>query len=465
MVRPDELPLLRTILARDDDESLQWYGRWIQSADLERVDAAGFRLLPMLYKRLERTGRPFAHLTRLKGVYRQSFYRNNLHFHTCLRLLEEIEKRGLPCVLLKGAALVAAHYDDVAVRAMNDVDFLVREEHAQQVLGFLLERGWSTREGVPPRVAGRHVHALQLYGPRGFEMDLHWRLVRQCPWRGADHLVWEKLETVDFRGMSVRIPGPTHQLLHTCVHGIQWNKLPPIRWIVDAMKILEKRRNDIDWDLLVSEAENRRLSMALTHALDFLNGTFDAGIPAEALRRLSALPRGPIELRFFRKRMSPPKFADIDRWWLIHSLGQGNISLWRRALAFPVFLRDAWSLASVLELPVYALKRIRIRVARILRDAGLAGRFVSDDAGKPRAATPAGMRDSTLRRSTSCHSRFVTFRYAVFLKEVREMGIPSLSQRRQSPPSIRYVPYTATIRPSTERASGSILAALSCRVA
>ncbi|MCK7475281.1 MAG: nucleotidyltransferase family protein [Rhodopseudomonas palustris] len=77
-------------------------------------------------------------------------------------------------------------------------------------------------------------------GPDGYELDIHWRVFYQCPWDGADLTIWKQAEMVAFKGINIRILSPAQQILHNCSHGIRWNALSSIRWIVDVLKIMEK---------------------------------------------------------------------------------------------------------------------------------------------------------------------------------------------------------------------------------
>ena len=53
-------------------------------------------------------------------------------------------------------------------------------------------------------------------------------------------------------------PGATHQLMVVCVHGADWAEEPRLRWIADAAAVIGT--GEVDWDLLVHEAEARLLT-------------------------------------------------------------------------------------------------------------------------------------------------------------------------------------------------------------
>lgn len=153
MVKPEELLLLRAVLEKSDRDALSFYKDWLRIVGFDKLDGGCFRLLPLLYKRFSEKGQPVPDLNKLKSAYRHALYRNSMLFHKAFEVLAELEKLGVPVVLLKGSALVAAYYEDVGARPMSDVDFLVQEKDVKKTLNLLYALGWKNKEG--PRSADR----------------------------------------------------------------------------------------------------------------------------------------------------------------------------------------------------------------------------------------------------------------------------------------------------------------------
>ena len=68
---------------------------------------------------------------KLKGVYRHTWYGNQLRLRDAAVVLGELHRRGIEPMLLKGAALTLLHYRDFGLRPMEDVDVLVRTHQWQ----------------------------------------------------------------------------------------------------------------------------------------------------------------------------------------------------------------------------------------------------------------------------------------------------------------------------------------------
>ncbi len=363
MIKAEEILLLHAILEKNDSAALSYFEQWTEAVEFDNVEIGSVRLLPLLYKRMASTSHPVPHLNKLKGIYRKALYRNSLLFHKTFPVLAELEKMGIPVILLKGTALVAAYYEDIGARPMDDVDFLVREEDLEKTLLFFDQLGWQRKYGHSINKPVKHIQGFGLLSPEGYGLDIHWRVFYQCPWDGADLELWKQSETIDFRGLSMRILNPTLQIMHNCSHGVRWNSVSSIRWIVDVLKIMEKRADAIDWKLLVSESANRKLSLTMLHALRFLNSQFIAGIPDDILNRLSALPKDPREYRLFQILNSPPCFGNMNRRWIMHSYSMDEAPFWKKIALFPDFLKNVWGLQARYQLPFYVLKRIWQKLA------------------------------------------------------------------------------------------------------
>ena len=309
---------------------------------------------PSYIKDSPETGATVPQLNKLKGIYRQSLYQNSMLFHKAFALLAELAKMNVPFIVLKGAALVAAYYEDIGARPMSDVDFLIREEDVERTLRYLSAQGWEHKDGFAPKKAVKHIHSLDLQNREGCALDVHWRVFYHCAWEGAEQSLWEQTEEIVFKGLTVRILNPTEQVLHNCAHGVRWNALSSIRWVVDVLKILEKRPGEINWDLLVVRAKERKISLTMQHALGFLKSGFHADIPEDVLNALAETPKDRQEIHLYRVLISEPSFVNsVYKKWLVHSYSLGDLPFWKKAALFPGFATEAFY-----QLTSYIRKRI-----------------------------------------------------------------------------------------------------------
>ncbi|MDQ6706947.1 MAG: nucleotidyltransferase family protein, partial [Acidobacteriota bacterium] len=244
----------------------------------ERVGEGCAQFLPLLYRRwpfrreaILSTGRK-AYLT----VWRQNRDRM-LHLSS---LLEAFQEQGIPCLILKGAALILAYYADPGLRNMRDFDLLVHERDLEAAIVQLTRAGYKAdrqfeSSAILPQV--RIGHAWQFSLGTEQSCDLHWRPVVRCYSPEVAKLFWEDAKTVNFGGVTALVLSPTDQLFHVCAHGLQWDWVPQIRWVPDAMTIL---RGPVDWERLSHLATESCMRVRLGQALSYLRRCFSAPVPA-----------------------------------------------------------------------------------------------------------------------------------------------------------------------------------------
>ena len=153
MTRPAFLPtpqqelLLKAALFSGDD-ARSAFAEWASSADIDRLDAGSFRLLPALHLNLKALGVTHALTPRLLSVYRSTWYRNQILLDRTAAVIRMLAKHDIDSLLLKGAALASGIYGDSGARPMADADLLVRRKDLPGAVDLLRATGWNPRPPV-----------------------------------------------------------------------------------------------------------------------------------------------------------------------------------------------------------------------------------------------------------------------------------------------------------------------------
>jgi hypothetical protein len=350
-----EQELLLRAAVLEGDAAAAAYREWAARVDLDDLDYGSQRLLPLLYRRLRHLGVESTHVAKFKGAYRQALYRNTITLRSAVGVLRVLRSTGIDALVLKGVAMVALYYRELGVRPMSDFDILVRPTDVRRAIQVLEHNRWSRRRGPPFTDGFFTVH----YGwpfrhPNGAELDLHWYLLDQSCAPDADAELWHAARPAEVEGHPVRVLNPTDQLLHVCVHGAEWDRLPNLRWVADALIIVKQSADQVNWNRLVSQAKSHGVVIPVQATLAYLRDRFQAAVPEQALRELRVTPTTRQQRLEFRWRASQPR--------LLHPL----LKIWfgylrdRRTrpegagpwfVAFPGYLQRRWGTAGLWQLP------------------------------------------------------------------------------------------------------------------
>jgi hypothetical protein len=359
--------LLRAALLADVADVRASLDAWKSHVDIEAIDAGSMRLLPLLYRNLTRLGIDDPLLPRLKGVYRQVWFRNQLILEHGVRALRTLSAAGIPSLVLKGAALVSTAYAEPALRPMEDFDLLVAREQFPRAVHVLLADGWSFHPPLPdPEPHFVFQHAIGFRRDGGGELDLHW---------SATGLPFDLDDThtqpLRIGGEETRMLAPADQLLQICAHATLLNPhIPPIRWAADAFLLLAQHgvRGPqpppwyaiaphehtkavaaatalhavcaFPWRELVEIARVRGWSLAMRRCLEYLRDGLDVEVPDDVIatfaRQQRFRERIALALRNGRGRMA---YAQFFVEWMQHAFIDVPGRM-RRLMMLPRFLRS-----------------------------------------------------------------------------------------------------------------------------
>lgn len=357
--------LLRASLLTDAARVRESFDVWKSRVDLDRIEHGSMRLLPLLYRNLKRCGIEDAMMPRLKGVYRQVWFRNQLILEHGVRVLRALTAEGISAIVLKGAALVGTVYDEPALRPMEDFDVLVSRELFGRAVDVLLTSGWSFHPPLSdPEPHFVFQHAIGFRRDEGGELDLHWSAMGLPIDREEMQSVWSSSQALRIGDQETRSLAPADQLLQICTHATRWNPdIPPIRWAADAWLLLENA--SFPWETLVELARARGLSLVMRRTLEYLRDGLDVAIPDDVMATLARQTRVrehiALALRKARGRLVYVQFF-VD--WMHHAFID-TIGAPGRLFLLPRFLRSYCRVETTTDLLRLVTSRLTLGTRRV----------------------------------------------------------------------------------------------------
>lgn len=229
-------------------------------------------------------------MRRLERSYMTEVARN-LHLQAQLaQLVERLRIAHVPVVLLKGAALVPAVYEDVGLRPMCDVDVLVARHDVARTCELLRTIGYHDQVRACCRARRQRPHhhpKPTLVAPdQIMAVDVHSRIGR----RDDIEDVWQRARPVPVSGVEALVPAPEDLVLHLAVHFFgdrqRGTAIKALGQLVDISESLRRFAGTFDWELFTDLALRGGVQSAAFFALRAARDLLDAPVPAERLQRL-----------------------------------------------------------------------------------------------------------------------------------------------------------------------------------
>lgn len=281
-LRPTEQQRLLLTCALGGDEAVARAWESLRAdLDLDTLDHGGYGLLPQVYAGLVRAGVEDARLERLKGIYRKSWYGNQMLLSGLGRPLGALRAFDAEPLLLHGTALAPARYPELALRRIPFLDVAVLPGCEAEAVRSLARAGFHRHPDALPE--GCFPSALTdrdgrlLFVHAGLPADM---LVPGEP-DGGQGAVWRRAVTVEAGGSWALVLDATDELLCACAAGPDVTAAPEPLWLADAAAVI--RGGLVDWDALEQRAHERRVGLRLSAALSYLSGALGVRLPQEAL--------------------------------------------------------------------------------------------------------------------------------------------------------------------------------------
>jgi hypothetical protein len=262
---------------------------------------------------------------------------------------------GLPVVLLKGAAYVAANLDAASGRMVSDVDILVPRERLADVESALMMAGWvsTNQDAYDQRYYREWMHEIPplQHMSRGAILDVHHAILPLTARFKPDTAALMASAVPVNDSSMLRVLCPADMVLHSAAHLFHEGELEMgMRGIVDLDALLRGFSLDAAfWERLLERAARLDLNWPLYQALHYSHHMLGTPVPDGVLRQVAQ--RLPQRLFAWRQGL-------LDALYL-RALRPAHLSLndpWTPLARFLIYLRGHW-----LRMPPHLLLRHLLR--------------------------------------------------------------------------------------------------------
>jgi hypothetical protein len=343
--------LLRTALAEPDGDLSAW--RELQPGfDLTTLEFGTVGVLPLAYRVVSHALPDDPLLPRLKGIYRNSWVKNNLLVERLADAVEALAAVGVETVLIGSLAAAIRYYPELALRPTTALELLI-DPHALEVCARALGRlGFSASGPLRPERA----EDTAFYDARGQTCILRTRpAVELGPDGGAMRVASVSVEVGRAR---IRALAPGDDLLVACVAGARTRPIRSVQWLVDIVQIMRTSSASVDWRRLLALAAARGQTLRLQQTFSYLSTVLHLPTPAEAQEVLAELPVAVRErVAYACAGASMNGLGSLPQALGEHLVATRRRSPWGTLVTLPGFLRQRWEVDHGWQLPVAGGRR------------------------------------------------------------------------------------------------------------
>lgn len=319
--------LLLEAALKDGDFCIIAWRKWQSLVPFDDIDLGNRRLLPLLHHNLRRLGVEDPILAKYEGLKKLHWLQNQLLMRQLEGILKVFSEAGIPSLLIKGVALNIQGFFPPGLRPMTDMDIIIPYKFGLSAIESLKQLGWiinsnSGREYSESDV--RYNNHVGLSKQPGLVVELHWERPTQFYRGQPNDLAWQSSLPVEWAGQPCRVLDPAIHLLLILAHGGSNNNIAPLRWVSDAVAILQNQT--INWELFLKQAEQHQLNFAVRGMLVYLQEHFHSDIPASVLEKLFQIPVGKFERRIWTTMQLPNQRMGIRSAIDMHLLQLKRIS-------------------------------------------------------------------------------------------------------------------------------------------
>jgi hypothetical protein len=258
----------------------------------------------------------------LKGVYRQTWYTNQLVLHQSRALFDRFTANGISALLLNDASIVAGFYPDIGHRAIRCIDVVLHAADWDRGIASATDEGWHGQQSKSFGSRGS-LSAMAFSGPEDRSMRIWANIFRAEPQQDTEARIWGEARSIRINDHSVLTLGPVEQLLFLSADAFRDGQ-PPLFLYADARMLIQSLTGTSDWARLIWQAQRFEHILPLRNMLTVLQETLSLTLPEWVLPALYKMAISHGELLQYHQACESPQLRLKSRClrWLIPFLSE-----------------------------------------------------------------------------------------------------------------------------------------------
>ena len=269
----------------------------------------------------------------LMAAYYNTTAQNQVMFQELERILEALDKAGIPVIVLKGAALATTVYPEIGLRPMGDLDLLVPRDHIEASFFAVEHLGYRNINERPTSTLDwdfeHHLTIIKESEPK-VHLELHWNLIAgDADWRSPNlDWFWANKEPIDYQSKKSEKNNHSDQsqvyslsvqsnILYLCNHQFlqHGDSSRKLLWIYDLDILITQNLDQINWEELIDKAIEFKWLQALQFGVLRSRKLFATPIPDYLIKsHFETKPSGKGSERRWINKTSTKAAHDLHRF-------------------------------------------------------------------------------------------------------------------------------------------------------
>ena len=250
----------------------------------------------------------------LLTIYRQNAVRNMRIYHEFRQIAGAFQTASIPLIVLKGAYLAEAVYQNIALRQMGDMDLLVPKEDLASASEIVMKMGYQPERPFSLKWEPTYKHLPRFIKPKTGSVELHWNITpRNTPFSIDPDELWAHSQEIHIAGIPVRALSPEDILLVLCEHnsyGHQFNF--GLRPYVDIGMAIEFFNDMLDLSVVIERAIRWNWGKGVYLTLKLASELFGARVPVNDLEKLEPVGFDTAIIQEVRQQLFSEKYIAFN---------------------------------------------------------------------------------------------------------------------------------------------------------
>lgn len=250
-------------------------------------------ILPLIYYNLNKiepkASIPPDTLFILKNSYYSNIDRNTKLWKEFSSTLKSINDAGLKVILLRGIIFIEELYHNLGLRAMTDIDILIKENEIAKVKTVLLQSDYTeSSEGFPEKYYKRYqteyVFTKKISSNQFLCLEIHKALVPPRPYKIILPCLWKKAQEKTLYSQRVSFLSWEDTFFSLVLHLRRHSRRSSLKYIVDIAELLNTNGNELDWPYIVKSAKDNHIITSIYFSLYIAKELLQATISSKILK-------------------------------------------------------------------------------------------------------------------------------------------------------------------------------------